>query len=84
LPEEWSRLCEFLERRYLQLRSGKIAELKNDYLNCLYGKGELRRFLDSTGEMQGVIEGIDQLGKLLIDSPTGMKSYDLKEIRLIG
>lgn len=84
LPEEWSRLCEFLERRYLQLRSGKIAELKDDYLNCLYGKGEPRRFMDATGEMQGVIEGIDQLGKLLIDSPTGMKSYDLKEIRLIG
>ncbi len=84
LPDEWSLLCEFLERRYLQLRSGKIVELKNDYLSCLYGKGKHRRFIDATGEMQGVIEGIDQQGKLLIDTQAGIKAYDLKEIRFIG
>lgn len=84
LPDECSRLCEFLERRYIQLRSGKITELKNDYLSSLYGKGEPRRFEDVTGEMQGVIEGIDQHGRLLIETPAGLKSYDLKEIRLIG
>lgn len=84
LSDEWSLLCEFLERRYLQLRSGKMAELKNDYLSCLYGKGELRKFIDPTGEIQGVIEGIDQQGKLLIDTQEGIKSYDLKEIRFIG
>lgn len=84
LSDEWSLLCEFLEKRYLQLRAGKIDELKNDYLSCLYGKGELRKFIDATGETQGVIEGIDQQGKLLIDTPAGIKSYDLKEIRFIG
>lgn len=83
LSDEWSLLCEFLEKRYLQLRAGKTDELKNDYLSCLYGKGELRRFIDATGETQGVIEGIDQQGKLLIGTQAGIKSYDLKEIRFI-
>ncbi len=83
LSDEWSLLCEFLEKRYLQLRAGKADELKNDYLSCLYGKGELRRFIDATGETQGVIEGIDQQGKLLIGTQAGIKSYDLKEIRFI-
>ncbi len=84
LYDEISMLLEFLERRYLQLRSGKILELKNDYLNSLYGKGELRKFIDDTGETQGVIEGIDQHGKLLIKMQAGARSYDLKEIRFIG
>jgi BirA family biotin operon repressor/biotin-[acetyl-CoA-carboxylase] ligase len=84
LSDEWSLLCEFLERRYLQLRAGRIEELKSDYLSCLFGKGELRRFIDATGETQGVIEGIDQQGKLLIDTQAGIKTYDLKEIRFIG
>lgn len=83
LSDEWSLLCEFLERRYLQLRSGKITELKNEYLNSLYGKGDLRRFMDASGEMQGVIDGINQQGKLLILVDGDIKSYDLKEIRFI-
>ena len=82
-PDELSMLFEFLERRYLQLRSGKTTELKNDYLGSLYGKGEVRKFVDATGEIEGVIEGVNQQGKLLIASRGGIKSYDLKEIRFI-
>lgn len=84
LPDELTKLFECLERRYLQLRSDKISDLKNDYLSCLYGKGELRKFVDATGEIEGVIEGVTQQGKLLIASGGGIKSYDLKEIRTIG
>lgn len=84
LPDELSVLFEFLERRYLQLRSGKLTNLKNDYLNSLYGKGEERRFLVATDEIMGVIEGVNQQGKLLVTTGGDTKSYDLKEIRFIG
>jgi len=84
LSDELSLLFEFLERRYLQLRSGKLTDLRNDYLSSLYGKGEERRFLVGTSEIIGVIEGFNQQGKLLLATGGGTKSYDLKEIRFIG
>lgn len=83
LPDELSSLLEFLEQRYLQLRSGKIIELKADYLNSLYGRGELRKFADEEGEWWGLIDGVNQHGKLLILKQGDIKSYDLKEIRWI-
>jgi len=84
LPDEWLLLCEFIERRYLQLRSGKITDIKTDYLNSLYGMGEVRKFLVSDGEADGIIEGVDQQGKLLVSFNGNIKSYALKEIRLVG
>ena len=84
LADEFTLLLEFLERRYLQLRSGKIADLRNDYLKSLYGKGEPRKFTVATGEITGVIEGVDQHGKLLVSSKGVVKDYDIKEIRLMG
>jgi BirA family transcriptional regulator, biotin operon repressor / biotin---[acetyl-CoA-carboxylase] ligase len=83
LTEELSLVMEFLEQRYLQLRSGKIGELRNDYLNSLYGKGELRTFIDASGEWRGTIQDVNHRGKLLIAKPGGIHSYDLKEIRFI-
>ncbi len=83
LPDEMALLFEFLERRYLQLRSGKLNDLLHDYLNSLFGKGELRKFMDATGEIEGVIEGVNHHGKLLVATQGVLKSYDLKEIRFI-
>jgi BirA family biotin operon repressor/biotin-[acetyl-CoA-carboxylase] ligase len=83
LTEELSLLMEFLEQRYLHLRSGKINDLRNDYLNSLYGKGESRKFIDETGEWQGIIEGVNQWGKLIIYKHGLLKSFDLKEIVFI-
>ena len=80
LSDEILMLFEFLERRYLQLRSGKIDDLKSDYLGSLYGKGELRKYFDESGENEGMIEGVNPQGKLLIASRGVVKSYDLKEI----
>lgn len=84
LQDEFEGLLQFLENRYLQLRSGKIEVLKSDYLSSLYGRGELRKFDDAMGEFDGVIKGITQQGKLIIETQSGIKSYDLKEIRFIG
>jgi BirA family biotin operon repressor/biotin-[acetyl-CoA-carboxylase] ligase len=84
LADEWSMLCGFVERRYLQLRSGNFTDLNRDYLSSLYAKGEQRRFMVADGEMQGVIEGVNQQGKLLVASEGETRLYDLKEIRFIG
>ncbi len=81
LSDECSTLCGFVERRYLQLKAGGLAALKSDYLNSLYGLGVMRRFIFPSCEMNGVIEGVNQHGKLLVAIEGEVVAYDLKEIQ---
>ncbi len=83
LTDELSLLAGFLEQRYFQLRSGKLDVLRKDYLNSLYGIGELRKFNNGTVDWFGRIEGVNTQGKLLIQAADGIKSFDLKEIRFV-
>ncbi len=45
LNESLNWLLEKFEKRYLQLRAGKLAEIKKEYLENLFGLGELRSFI---------------------------------------
>jgi hypothetical protein len=38
-------------------------------------------FEDELGEFQGLIQGVDELGRLHVLSDRGERTYDLKEIR---
>jgi len=60
---------------------GKFGALKSVYSSLLLGINETLLFEDEFGEFQGVITGVDELGRLKVDSNRGDKSYDLKEIR---
>ncbi|HEY0771113.1 MAG TPA: biotin--[acetyl-CoA-carboxylase] ligase, partial [Sphingobacteriaceae bacterium] len=55
-----------IEARYLQLRAGKWEQLRRDYLSHLFLIGQSSTFLDSEGEFTGMIEGIDDTGRLLV------------------
>ena len=81
LPDELSLLMALLEQRYLQLRSGKIEQLKGEYLNVLYAIGERRKFTETDGEVEGTIVGITQQGMLMMAVQGHIRSYDLKQIR---
>lgn len=80
LTESFNLLLLNLEQRYLQLRSGNKQSLKNDYLNCLYGRNENRSFSDADGVFEGLITGVTEEGKLLISKAGELKSYSLKEV----
>lgn len=70
-----------LEQRYLQLRAGKSAALRNTYSQYLFGINELRSFyLPGEGPLEGRIRGVDPSGKLLVETEQGMRSFNLKEI----
>jgi BirA family biotin operon repressor/biotin-[acetyl-CoA-carboxylase] ligase len=77
-------LLPALEARYLQLRQGKRAELKSAYYACLYGFGEERLYKAEGKEFVGKIVGVDEIGRLKIDSNGGEKAYGLKEVELAG
>jgi BirA family transcriptional regulator, biotin operon repressor / biotin---[acetyl-CoA-carboxylase] ligase len=73
-------LCERLEARYLQLRSGNYVSLKADYISRLYWKGEQREFAAADSVFTGIIDGIDESGKLSVGTNTGIRTFDIKEL----
>ncbi len=79
-----TRLLSCIEQRYLQLREGKLKQLRDQYLDSLYLKDQQHRFTSGNHEFEGTIRGIDEIGRLLIETASGPRSFDIKEIRYTG
>lgn len=79
-----SRLFEHLERRYLQLKGGRIEALRDDFHQHLWGRGEPRQFATPDGHaFTGVITGVSAEGKLIVETDAGEQRFGLKEIRMV-
>lgn len=77
-------LCQFIESRYLQLKSGKIVPLHRDYLQGLYLFEVPSLFQRASGEVfQGTITGIDESGKILLSVGGEEEAFDLKEMKFL-
>jgi BirA family biotin operon repressor/biotin-[acetyl-CoA-carboxylase] ligase len=84
LNTELAVMLAKLERRYLQLKQGHYDLLMNLYLAALYRRRERHTFAHDGHEFEGMIEGVDESGKLLIQIEDGeMKSFGMKEIRYV-
>lgn len=83
LQNELPLLLKAIEVRYQQLCEGKVNLLENDYLSNLYRKGELHTFNTMSGTLNGMIEGIDQRGRLILQTSAGKQYYDNKEISFV-
>ncbi len=79
------RLCEFLERRYLQLKSGNTTRLRAEYHEELYGSGAERYFERSGGAtFRGIIQGVSEDGRLQVNNEAGQTElFGLKEIKFL-
>lgn len=75
-----NELLENLEKRYLQLRAGKLADLKSEYLANLFGLGELRGFTSRDITFEGVIKGVSETGELIVEVNNEKRNYNFKEI----
>ncbi len=80
LSAELNFLMESVEKRYLQLRAGKHKELKEDYLKNLFQIGEENTFVANSKNFNGTIEGVDESGKLRVNSNGVVSYFGLKEI----
>ncbi len=76
-------LLQRLETRYLQLRDGKYAKLREEYLDALFLRGTASVFSSGDQQFQGTIIGIDDIGKLVVDTSFGVRSFGLKEIAYV-
>lgn len=75
-----SRLLELLEKRYLELRSGKIDKLKYEYLQALYRYQEEHGYQIGPEQVQGRIMGVDEDGRLALEVDGGLRYFAFKEI----
>ncbi len=83
LENELNLLLQIIQMRLNQLLKGN-SYINQDYLNCLYGFAEKRKFKDSEGLFFGIIKGVDSYGRLIVEKNTGIQSvYDLKMIEFV-
>jgi len=83
LNESLNLLLEAFEKKYLQLRSGKLAELKREYLENLFGRGQVRAFFSNGKEFEGRIEDVNENGELVVSITNERRNYNLKEISFV-
>lgn len=71
-----------LEYYYLRLKSGRLRELKAEYLQYLFGFRQKRSYV-AEYRFEGVIEDVTDSGLLVVSDRQGRNQYDLKEIEFI-
>ncbi|RSK35369.1 biotin--[acetyl-CoA-carboxylase] ligase [Hymenobacter metallilatus] len=83
VPVLVARLLESLERRYLQLRGGRIGGLRTEYLRVLYRFQEEHEYEAHGQRLRGQIVGVDEAGRLALATTNGLRYFDLKEIKYL-
>ena len=79
-----TEFCEQLEYNYLQLKANQIAQIQQRYLNNLFRYQETAFYhrLDDT-VFKGTIQGVTDIGKLIMQTVNGEEEFAFKEIRYI-
>jgi len=83
LPVELAELLYQLESRYLMLKEGKYEKLKTEYLQNLYRIGETHRFSNQEVEFDGIISGIDEMGRLRIEVEGNERVFGVKQLTFL-
>ncbi|MFD3000190.1 biotin--[acetyl-CoA-carboxylase] ligase [Pontibacter toksunensis] len=77
------RLLELLEKRYLELRNGKMSKQRQEYLQALFRYQEVHPFLVDDQQVQGQIVGVDENGCLAVEIENKLRYFAFKEISYI-
>lgn len=77
------KIVVFMEKYYLILKSGNYTILQNDYLKHLYKFGTLAHYQQNGQVFEGKIVGVEESGRLVMETATGLQSFNFKEIEFI-
>lgn len=80
LPQLIEELAERIEERYLELRSNRAHTQKAYYLENLYRFEEWHPFSANGLTFAGRIIGVNETGKLIIETQQQTKEFDFKEV----
>jgi BirA family transcriptional regulator, biotin operon repressor / biotin---[acetyl-CoA-carboxylase] ligase len=78
-----NRLLELLEKRYLELRTGKTEKLRFEYLQALYRFQEEHTYRIGNEEVQGRIVGVDEDGRLALQIGGELRYFAFKEVAYV-
>ena len=77
-----NKIIKQLEEQYILLKSGNKHILKSSYLDNLYWLNEKHTFISSY-EFEGIINGIDRMGRLEVKTGKGLEKFNFKEIKYL-
>lgn len=79
------KLCGFIEKWYLKLKSGKLSELNKHYMDNLLGLNQNLRFRNTDGsDFEAKIIHVGENGKLHLQMPDlTVKEFDIKELKFL-
>lgn len=77
------QLAGCLDLRYKQVISGRLDELRNEYISSLYQLNKWRRFKSENGIFRGKIVSVTESGCLRIEEKAGkIRDFSFKEVEL--
>lgn len=83
LAEAAARLLECLEARYLQLRAGRVGQLRQEYLAALYRYRQSHWFMIDGQAVMAEIVGVEANGRLAVRLPDGVRLFAMQEIKYL-
>jgi BirA family transcriptional regulator, biotin operon repressor / biotin---[acetyl-CoA-carboxylase] ligase len=83
LSEILKNLLENIEKNYLKMRNNDYESLKIRYLNNMYRFQEWHYFRKNGQQFLGQIIGIDETGKLAIETEGMVLYFDFKEVEFV-
>ena len=78
-----AEICSHIEAWYLKLKAGKGKELKEQYLHNLYRLNQASYFKADELIFKGTITGVRDNGLLIMNTETGEKEFNLKQIQFL-
>jgi len=76
-------LCIYLEHWYLKLRQGEVSKIKAAYHSSLFGINEPRSFSRDNGNFEGIIKGVDEYGRLVMETSWGIHHFNNRELKFL-
>ena len=83
LKEVLLQICASIEFYYLKLKAGEFNDVKQEYLQNLYGLGQELWFQTKEKTFIGKIATVNHLGRLGIQQENETEFFDLKEIKFL-
>lgn len=83
LSEMLKKLLENLEKNYLKIKNDEYESLKIRYLDNLFRFQEIHYFKSNEQQFLGKIVGIDETGKLGIETDRNVLYFDFKEVEFV-
>ena len=80
LNEILHQVLQSLEDRWLALNQFQFEAMKLEYLRRLYGYRQVLRFKVGSQITEGLVEGIDSVGRLVVQMGGAQKKFNFQEI----